>query len=165
MKKQIEFENHSVEVDTSAGWLFVYRTHFGRDILPDIMPALESALTIAVDALRKINLDDITAENIARAMDQEMLEEMYSKMAGAELITIYQIFWATAKNADKKIPSVAEYFNQFDCFPVDEIIPQLFGSILDSSISSKNVTSLLTSLKERTRSTSTGSSSQGSTEG
>ncbi|MBQ8933929.1 MAG: hypothetical protein IJ061_06565 [Lachnospiraceae bacterium] len=165
MKKIIEFENHSVEIDTSAGWLFVYRNHFGRDILPDIMPALESTLTIALDALRKMDLDEITAESLAKAMDQDLLEETYTKLAGAELITVYRIFWAAAKNADKQIPAVEEYFNTFETFPLDVIIPQLFASILDSSISSKNVKSLLARVKAQSRSTSTASLSLASTEG
>lgn len=165
MIRTVQFEGHSVEINTSAGWLFVYRNHFGRDILPDIMPAIETILQMAIDIIGQIDVDEVNANSLVRAIDEDVLEDAFAKMAGAELITAYQIFWAAAKNRNNGIPGPEAYFNQFESFPIDEIAPQLMSAILESSISSKNVKSLLKRLKKTTRSTSTESSSQESTEG
>ena len=168
MIKTLQFEGHSVEINTSAGWLFAYKARFGRDILPDIMPAIESILQLSVDTLSKMDekeLDKMTPQKILQAIDEDALNEIFIKMSGAELMTVYQIFWATAKNADHGIAGPEFYFNQFDVFPIDEIAPQLLSAIIESNISSKNAKSLLKRLKTRNRSTSTESLSQASTEG
>ena len=166
MIKTVQFEGHSLEIDTSGGWFFVYREYFGHDILPDIMPALESALQMAVDVIGRVDTEELDAKAVINALGEDTLEEMFFKMAGAEITTILQIFWAMAKNRDNSIPQPREFYNQFDCFPWDEVGPLLMKALLDSNISSKNVKSLLENLKKsRNQSISTKSSSQESTEG
>ena len=165
MIRTIQFEGHSVEINTSAGWLFAYRTRFGRDILPDIMPVIESILQLSVDTLGKVDTDDLTPKKVIEAIDGDTLEEVFAKMAGAELITVYQIFWATAKNANTTIEGPEAFFNKFDTFPMGEVAPQLLSAIIESNISSKNAASLLKKLKIQNRSTLTESLSLVSTEG
>ena len=166
MIKTVQFEGHSLELNTSGGWFFVYRDYFGHDIMPDIMPALESVLQMAVGVLGKINVKEMDAHAVVAAMDSDMLEEVFMRMAGAEITTIQQIVWAMAKNRDDSIEEPRKFFNQFERFPWDTIGPEVFRALLDSNISSKNVKSLLASMKKKpNRSTSTKSSSRASTEG
>lgn len=165
MIKTVQFEGHSVEINTSAGWLFVYRRQFGRDILPDIMPVIESILAAVAELLEDSKTNEISLKEIAEATQTGVLVDAFTKLAGMELMTMYQVFYAMAKNADKGIQPPEEYFNSFDIFPLDIILPEMFASIVESSISSKNSKSLLEMIRKRTRSTSIGSSSQPSTEG
>ena len=157
MIKTVQFEGHSVEINTSAGWLFVYRRQFGRDILPDIMPVIESILAAVAELLEGAEKDEISLKEIAEAAQTGALVEAFTKMAGMELMTVYQIFYAMAKNAEKNIQPPEEYFNSFEVFPLDVIMPEMFRGIVESSISSKNSKSLLEMIRKKTRSTSNGS--------
>ena len=157
MIKTVQFEGHSVEINTSAGWLFVYRRQFGRDILPDIMPVIESILAAVAELLEGAETDEISLKEIAEAAQTGALVEAFTKMAGMELMTVYQIFYAMAKNAEKNIQPPEEYFNSFEVFPLDVIMPEMFRGIVESSISSKNSKSLLEMIRKKTRSTSNGS--------
>lgn len=166
MIKTVQFEGHSLEIDTSGGWFFVYRKYFSHDILPDIMPALESILQMAADVIGNVDEEELDAKAVVKALGEDTLEEMFMKMAGAELTTILQIFWAMAKNRDDSIETPQKFFNRFEVFPWDEIGPMLMRALLESNISSKNVTSLLKRLtKKQIPSTLTGSLSPVSTEG
>lgn len=157
MIKTVQFEGHSVEINTSAGWLFVYRRQFGRDILPDIMPVIESILAAVAELLEGAETDEISLKEIAEAAQTGALVDAFTKMAGMELMTVYQIFYAMAKNAEKNIQSPEDYFNSFEVFPLDVIMPEMFRGIVESSISSKNSKSLLEMIRKKTRSTSNGS--------
>lgn len=169
MKKTVIFEGHSIEIDSSLGWLYRYREQFGHDIMPDLFPlvdAFTSGLGEFFDVLAveddKKYLDVVKAKDM---IDGDVFFEMISHLAGMEVITVLNIFWAMAKNANRDIPSPEEFANQFDPYPVDEIAPGLLYSIANSSISRKNSNGLLEKMRERIPSISMWSQSQESTEG
>ena len=168
MRRTISIENHSIEVDTSMGWLFVYRSTFGHDVLPDLMPLIEAALAGLAEIFgSKVIREDhtIDPEKVMELMDADALVDMLVKMAGVELTTVLQIFWAMAKNARKDLPPAEIFYAGLERFPMDEIIPGLFYAIVESSVSSKNAESLLAKLRGRIPSLSMWSQSQESTEG
>lgn len=147
MIKRIEFEDHSIELNSSVGWLFVYRTQFGHDILPDIMPVIESLLGIAAEVLGKTRKKEVDLRDVLKAFDSNMLSEIFVTMAGMEVLTILNIVWAMAKKANPKIDGPEKFFDQFEIFPLDVIIPEVLRMVIESSVSSKNAQSLLTTLK------------------
>lgn len=149
MIKTVQFEGHSLEINTSGGWFFVYKDYFGHDIMPDIMPALETMLQMAVNIAGKVDPGERDAHQILAALDEDVLEEIFTKMAGAQLTTVMQIVWAMARNADESTPGPREFFNKYDTFPWDTAGPEVFKALLESNISSKNVKSLLASLKKQ----------------
>lgn len=134
-------ENQSVVLDSSTGWLFVYRDYFGRDILPDLLPALEAVLHTISNAVGVLEGDKI--EDIIKALaSDEVIDGLFIDLTGAELTTILNIFWSMAKNEDMTIEEPDKFFKKFDVFPVDEILPKMFSQIVNSCISSKNLESL-----------------------
>ena len=147
MIKTIQIDDRSVEINTSAGWLYDYRENFGHDILPDIMPVLESVLNATASILNESG-GEFSQKDILNAMNNDFLVDAFVKMAGMEIITMYNIFWAMAKNANRKIERPRDYFNDFDVFPMDEVLPQMFEGIVESSISSKNAKSLLEKIRK-----------------
>ena len=146
MIKTIEFEGQKVELNTSAGWLFAYKNRFGHDIFPDLMPIIESVVG-ALASLLESGETELNAGNVKGLMDDEAITDAFIKLAGMELTTIYQVLWAMAYNADKSIGSPEDFFNSFEKFPLDVIIPELFTAIVESSVSSKNGMRLLKALK------------------
>lgn len=139
MRKTINIGDQSVELNSSAGWFYDYREEFGHDIMPDLLPVLEALLGTLAELQ-----DDAGGELV---LTDEVVGKIIDALATAEITTVFNITWAMAHNADDKIARPREWMNAFDNFPVDEVVPQLVTLILESSVSSKNVTSLLQRVK------------------
>ena len=150
MIKRVELDGgHSIELSGSVGWLIVYRSNFGRDILPDIMPLLESFLSMSIEVLQKSKKkknNEIDVRELITALDGDMLTDIFINLSGMETITLLQIVWAMAKKANRDIPNFDDFFDEFETFPLDVVIPEAIKLIIESSVSSKNAKSLLTTL-------------------
>lgn len=153
-------ENQSIELSGSVGWFMIYKERFGHDILPDIMPLIESGLTLAIRVMQEGG----DGQDIIDRIDDEILTDAFLNLSGLELTTILQIIWAMAKQCDKSIGSPDEFYDQFETFPFDLVVPEAINLIINSTISSKNVKSLSVMLEGAKQSHSTKSSSQASTE-
>lgn len=164
MIREIRIEDKKIEIDSSAGWLYEYRDRFGHDILPDIMPIIESVLAAGISVLQESG-GEVNEKTIMDALNNDALVEAFIKVSGMETLTIFNIFWAMAYNANDMIQRPKEFFNQFERFPLDIVVPALFYTIIDSSISSKNAERLLTRLREMSPSDWIQSRSQESKEG
>jgi len=147
MIKTIEFEGQKVDLNTSAGWLFVYRNRFGHDIFPDLMPIIESIVG-AIATMLENGEAEVTPDGIKNLMNDDTITDAFIKLAGMEITTVYQVLWAMAYNADKSIGGPEDFFNGFEKFPLDVVIPELFTAIVESSVSSKNGERLLNGLKK-----------------
>lgn len=146
MIKQIKIDkDHSVTLNSAAGWFFVYREQFSHDILPDILPAIEGVLSASIKVIQ--NMDGVNVKDIAGAIDDSILTDFFINLSGFEFTTVLQIFWAMAKTADDDIAPPEIYFSQFDTFPLDTILPKVFKMVLESSVSTKNAKRLSASLK------------------
>lgn len=166
MIKTITLGDHPVEVNTSMGWLYVYRNQFGHDILPDVMPLLEAVLAGLGDVFTTLkDKEEVTVNDAVKIMDSDAVIEMFIKLAGMEVTTLLNILWALAKNKDKRIPEPEKFINQFESMPIDELAPALAYLIIESSTSSKNLKSLLPKIETVIPSVLTSSPSPESTEG
>lgn len=143
-------DNHSVELNGSMGWLFAYRAQFGRDITPDIMPMIEALVELALAGAGGIK-EDTTMLDVLNNINEADVSEALATLSGMEMITMIDITWALAKNAHKDIPEPVEWVNQFDVFPIDEIMPVVIETIIESSMTSKNSQSLLKKMKKKKR--------------
>ena len=134
-------DSQSVELDSSMNWLFIYRKYFGKDILPDIMPLLEAAISTLVKLTGGDDptSDEISMENVLKNIDDDVMQSLFLNLSMLETTTILQVMWAMIKNADDKVEPVEKWLKGYDNIPLDEIIPQLFRMILKASVSSKNL--------------------------
>lgn len=133
MKKEIKVDkDHKFTIDTGLGWAYVYKEEFGMDVLPETVPLIESAFGIAADFYE-------SKEEIAV---RDIISEAAGTLSGTDLTTITNIIWALAKNADESIPGPREFYNQFDCFSVPDILPKIMWAMADGIMPSKKVKSL-----------------------
>lgn len=151
-------ENQSVEVNSSAGWLLLYRETFGRDILPDILPVAETVITAAQEVLAETE-DDLSTKAIMKALSNGALIDALGALSTLELVTIIKILWALAKNNDREIPTVYDWANSFETISLDTVAPDLLFLIVDSFSSSKN-SERLKELTKRMRGTASSTSTQ-----
>lgn len=145
MIKTIEInEEQKFDVNSAAGWLFIYRSQFGHDILPDLLPMLEGITSAAINVVPQIDTKDgnVDLNTVLSKVDMSDVSELIYSFAGLESVTIINILWSMAKNADRSIETPETWINQFEVFPLDVIIPELFELVVKSCISSKNAKSL-----------------------
>ena len=140
MKKIIKIDgSQPCELNSSLGWLFIYREEFGHDILPDLMPLLEALLGTVAKAID----DGDDSGNILAHVNGEVIEDALDTLYGLETTTVLNIIWALAKNSNSEIKGHVEWINQFERIELDKILVPVFELIVSSCVSPKNAKSLL----------------------
>ena len=145
MIKTIEInEEQKFDVNSAAGWLFIYRSQFGHDILPDLLPLMEGIASAAISVIPQIDTtqEEVDVNAVLSHLDMADVSDLIYSFAGLEAVTVINILWSMAKNADKSIETPETWINQFEVFPIDVIVPELFELVLKSCMSSKNAKSL-----------------------
>ena len=161
MIRTLVLDNRPIELDSSMGWLYIYQRQFGHDILPDIMPLIESVVAGMGDILNAMvesgeGSEGLKKEEALALMNSDNIVDMFIKLSGMELTTILNILWAMVRNKDPQTPEPQKFANSFERMPlIDELAPALFYIILDSSASSKNARSLLERIEKAMPSLST----------
>ena len=166
MEKIVKIGNTEVRLDNSVAWTMEYKDQFGKDILPVIMPfvtsALEGIATVAADA------DELTMRGIAESLEGRAMDVLLPMFQADFVDLVVNVAWAMAKAADESIEPPKQWVRQFDSFPLDEIVPEIFGMAFKGFASSKNLERLKTigeNLKNLQPLNLTTSSSQDSNEG
>lgn len=130
-------EEQEITINTSMGWFSIYRNQFGHDILPDLLPIVETVLNLVVDQLGAIKDGDSVTEAIGK-IDKDSLNESLTNLFGLEFATVLNITWALVKNADDSTEAPEQWMNKLDALPLDIIVPEAGGAIVQSLVSSKN---------------------------
>lgn len=134
MIKEINIsENQKIKLNASLGWVLRYRAQFGHDILPDLLPMLESGLVLVGGAM-----DESGELEWRKLLEFDTVSSAMISFAGAEFTTALNIIWAMAKNADESIPAPFDWANQFENFPLDKIIPEVLDALISTVVSEKN---------------------------
>ena len=138
MEKIIKIGNQEVRLSNNVAWTMEYRDQFGRDIVPAIMPIItsfmEGASTIIADTDGELTMEGIAEALRGRAMD--ILLPMYQ----VEFVDIVlNVTWAMAKAADEEIEPPKKWVRQFEEFPLDVIVPEIYELVVKGFVSSKNL--------------------------
>lgn len=141
MEKIIKIGEHEVRLNNNVAWTMEYKTQFGRDILPSIMPlvasGIESVTAILNESGRKdgepLQIRDITEAIEGRAMD--LLLPLF-QLEFTD--TVINVLWSMAKAADESIAPPKTWVKQFEEFPLDIIIPAIAELVVSGFVSSKN---------------------------
>lgn len=107
MEKTIEIDSKKIRFKSTAATPLRYKAQFGKDFFADIMK---------LSALEGLNSKKIDLKKIDK-LDFEVF---------------YNIIWVLAKTANKTIPEPITWLDEFEEFPLFEIIPELQDMILAS---------------------------------
>lgn len=108
MEKTITIDGKEVCFKSTAATPLRYKAQFGKDFFAEILK---------MGAFEKLrNLD---SEKITRA-----------DLEGLDFEIFYNIAWVMAKTADPSIPDPITWLDQFDVFPMMDIIPELQDMII-----------------------------------
>lgn len=112
MEKTLTIDGKQIRFKSTAATLIRYKTQFGRDFFADLLQ-MYPLMQLKSDGVDTDNLDYQTLKHI----DFEVL---------------YNICWVLAKTADKSIPEPVEWLDEFDEFPIMDILPELQDLITNS---------------------------------
>ena len=108
MEKTIMIDDKKVRFKSTGATPLRYKAQFGKDYFKEI--------------LKLAPLEGLKND---QEIDATVLENI-------DFEVFYNITWIMAKQADPTIPEPVEWLDQFDVFPMAEIIPQLQDMLLAS---------------------------------
>ena len=139
-------ETQSFKVDNSLAWMMIYKSQFGHDIIPELMPFL-GALSEMISGLVADGLEIKSAEDLMSRLDKETMTNMLVELTGVEFVSFLNICWAMAKCADPTIEEPVRWMKQFDSFPLDIVAPEVFKLAIQGVVSEKNLKRLQEQIK------------------
>ena len=77
--------------------------------------------------------------DLLKVLDGDKFLDAVIHLSGFESVDIAYITWAMAKAADEDIPDPRTWIKQFDSFPMDVVVPEVFSLALKGLASSKNL--------------------------
>lgn len=147
MEKTITIGDKEVRLSNNVAWTMEYRDQFGKDIVPTLLPVLQVGIegfaTLIADADLKIDKDGKLSlggvKSVGRALQGQAIDILLPLFQVEFVDVIVNITWAMAKAADEKIEPPRQWVRQFDSFPMDIVLPEVFGLVMKGFVSSKNL--------------------------
>lgn len=138
MEKTIKIDGKDVRLNNNAAWCMEYKDQFGRDIIPVLLPVIASAVEGVASVLADKKGNSIEAKDLAEAIEGRAMEILLPMFQVEFNDVIIGVTWALAKCADDEIPEPKRWIRQFDTFPLDVIVPEVYEMVLKGFTSSKN---------------------------
>lgn len=110
MEKTIEIDGKQVRFKSTAATPLRYKAQFGKDFFAELLKMG------AIERLENLEPGKVKREDID----------------GLDFEVFYNIAWVMAKTADSNIPDPISWLDQFEVFPMMEIIPELQDMIIMS---------------------------------
>lgn len=140
MNKTIKIsKDKELVISNNLAWAMIYKSQFGHDIVPDIMPIV-SAITKLLGELSKANGTDVAS--VLKSLDGDSVQDALIELCALQFTDFINLTWAMAKANDDDIEAPDKWVRQFDHFPIDVIAPAVFDLLLKGLVSSKNLKSL-----------------------
>jgi hypothetical protein len=112
MEKTLTIDGKEVRFKSTAATPLRYKAQFGKDFFSELLK---------MNKLGKLNLNEKDDDEAIQSLDFDVF---------------YNIVWSLAKTADKSIPDPLNWYDEFESFPLMEIIPEL-QELITSSIEGK----------------------------
>jgi len=113
MEKTIEIDGKQVSFKSTAATPLRFKAQFNKDYFSEIYKL----------------------EGLQKTMQSKKLTDA-EKLAKVDFELFYNIAWIFAKTANKSIKEPIEWLDEFDSFPIGEILPQLL-ELITSNMQSK----------------------------
>lgn len=139
MEKTIMIGDKEVLLNNNAAWAMEYQEQFGKDILPVMLPMVATLAEGFASILADTDGKKLNASRVADSLQGRAMEILLPLVQVEFVDMVYNVTWALAKNADPGIPEPKKWIRQFDTFYLDEVVPEVYGMILQGFASSKNL--------------------------
>lgn len=138
MEKIINIEGVDLKLNNQVAWTMEYKDQFGKDIVPVIMPMISAIVEGLASVISESETTNLTAKQISEALQGRSMEILLPMFQVEFVDIIINVTWALAKCADETIPEPKRWIRQFDTFPLDVIVPEVYELVMQGFVSSKN---------------------------
>lgn len=114
MEKTITIDGKQVRLKTTAATPKRFKIQFGRDYFAELLKFAKILEPLEKDAKKAESDGGINLKNIS-----------FESLSLLDFDTLYDIVWVLAKSADNSIPDPLSWLDQFDSFPISEILPEI----------------------------------------
>lgn len=157
MRKQIKWmdgeEERALVLDNTFTWMVYYKEAFGRDIVPDLAPILNSVIKAFFAVFSAVDIDKVVKiaiskqkdkkkdkteadrtsaimNEIVQKVDPDDITEVIIEATAIESVTFLQIMWALAKCADDSIDEFFEWTKTTSGMTPDFLVSEVFDLVL-----------------------------------
>jgi len=138
MEKTITIDGKEIRLNNNVAWTMEYKDQFNKDVVPVIMPLMASIVETLASVISETDTKQIGAKEIAESITGRTMEVMLPMYQVEFVDLIVNITWAMAKCADEDIPEPKKWARQFDNFPLDVLVPEVYDLVIKGFTSSKN---------------------------
>ena len=142
MEKIINIGGKELKLNNQVAWTMEYKDQFGRDIVPVIMPMVSAIVEGLASVISENETTEISSKQISEAFQGRSMEILLPMFQVEFVDIIINVTWALAKCADETIPEPKKWIRQFDSFPLDIIVPEVYQIVMQGFVSSKNLARL-----------------------
>ena len=139
MEKIINIEGVDLKLNNQVAWTMEYKDQFGKDIVPVIMPMISAIVEGLASVISETDTTNLTAKQISEAFQGRSMEILLPMFQVEFVDIILNVTWALAKCADETIPEPKRWIRQFETFPLDVIVPEVYELVMQGFVSSKNL--------------------------
>lgn len=133
MQKRITIDDKEVDFKFTLSAFYIFKNQFGYDAMNKIIPTVG-------EILAEINLSELAKENLSQEVYVNLLGETLQNTFNFELVDIANLIWAFAKNADRSIGEPIVWYDDFENFPLVDVLRELLPSLLESLGTKKKLT-------------------------
>ncbi len=120
MEKTITIDGRPVRLKSTGATVLRYKQQFGQDYFSELLKLVKIAEPLGTLESGELDLSSMRTEDLALF----------------DLEVFYNFVWVLAKTADKSIPEPIEWLEEFESFPIMEILPEIMD-LLSASIQTK----------------------------
>lgn len=139
MKKVITIGDKDIELNNNVAWVMEYRDQFGKDIVPSLMPLLATMIEGFASVISEAGGEKLEMSALASAVEGRAMEILLPMFQIEMVDVVINVTWAMAKAADDNILPPKQWVKQFEEFPLDVVVPNVYELILKGFVSSKNL--------------------------
>lgn len=133
MQKRITIDGKEVDFKFTLSAFYIFKNQFGYDAMNKIIPTIGEVLT-------GVNIAELGSENVEQSVYIRALGETLENTFSFEIVDMANLIWAFAKNADKSIGEPMVWYDDFENFPIVDVLKELLPSLLESLGTKKKLT-------------------------
>lgn len=129
MIKTVRIDDREVKFKFSFASFYIFKNQFRYDPLQKVLPAIG-------EAINALNTLDISKSEITA----EVVGDVFENVSSLEAIDLLNLIWAFAKTADRDIKEPEYWYDDFENFPLFDVVAELFPVFVESMGSKKKST-------------------------
>lgn len=132
MERTFVIDGKEVKFKFTLSAFYIFKNQFGYDAMTKIVPAI-GELMAGLD-FKALSKKDITNANLMNTLG-DTLQTTFN----VEIVDFLNLIWCFAKTADDSIKEPIKWFNDFEEFPIFDVMKDFLPALMESLASKKKL--------------------------